>query len=293
MIRSRASILRPWSVVVALACAVVAAALIPNERASAQIQGYGGNASAAEQRALLRAVCQGEVRGDTCSPCPDYAGEDAGLGVTVGPFHMGSFVTPKAREAYVQLFGCDAKPNGFVGSVLLRRAGVNSPWKVVRYDAGVSTSACLPYAYQTGTRLLVCVQGGGVSQGYVTESVAAIYTGPKSTTARPILVVQDSTATCQPMWGSVSLSDWHDSYLDTDRQRDLELVVTERRGRKDDSCEEDTTAAGPNVTHRLWYRFDGVRFTVMAASRRTHQCLLDEATGTGPSRGTRYCPVVS
>ena len=204
--------------------------------ANAQLKGAGPTVSIAQRKALLSAICDKGVSGLKCAECPTYSFPgDNGFPSSVGPFRLGSFVTPKATEAYVSLTGCDSKPAGFTGAVLLRM--VKGKWKVLRYDSAVDISNCLSFPYETGTTVLACAGGGG-GQGYYIESVYALYTGPTKTLSKSILSVQSNEAACRPTIDEMSFRSWRRVDANGDKKLDLELRVDESHAAaKADDCE--------------------------------------------------------
>lgn len=239
------------------------------------------------RKALVATVCQGRVTSSTCSVCPTFAGASGdGLPIRVGPFHVGAFIAPGATEAYVGLNGCDAKPAGFTGGVLLRQA--KGVWKVIRYDSGANLNACLRFRYETGTALLACYGSGG-GQGYAVESVVALYTGPSETLQKPMLTIQDNSAACRPTIDIITFRSWRTIDLNRDKKQDLEVQVDESHTPGNvNECEPDAQP-GKVVTHRVGFLFDGTRFTVSPKAKATVACLsADELGESGP---VKYCPV--
>lgn len=255
--------------------------------ASAQLKGSGSTVSVAQRRALLAAICDKGVDGQKCAECPSYSFPgDSGFPSSVGPYRLGSFITPKATEAYVALTGCDSKPAGFTGGVLLRM--VKGKWKVLRYDSAVDISNCLSFPYQTGTTVLVCTGGGG-GQGFYIESVYALYTGPTKTLPKSILSVQSNESACRPTIDEMSFRSWRRVDANGDKKLDLELRVDESHAAaKADDCEG--SAPGKVVTHTIAFLFDGQRFTVSPKAKATAMCLdIEDLGGVSP---TTYCPTV-
>jgi hypothetical protein len=241
------------------------------------------------RKALVAAVCQGKVMSSTCSICPTTAGSaDDGLPITVGPFHVGAFITAGATEAYVGLNGCDGKPAGFTGGVLLRQT--KGVWKVLRYDSGANLNACLRFRYETGTSLLACYGYGG-GQGYAVESVIALYTGPSETLFKPIFSVQDNSAACRPTIDVVMFRSWRAIDLNRDKKQDLEVRVDESHMPGNENECEPESEPGKVVTHRIGFLFDGKRFTVSPKAKATVACLSSDELGE--SVPTKYCPTVA
>lgn len=259
------------SATLAFACGTVA---------GAAPRGTQSTVPSTERTGLLRAICEGAVRSASCSRCPAYAGELELEPIGVGPYHLGSFVQPGAREAYVALTGCDTKPSNFGGGVLLRRSA-SGTWRVLRYDSGTAPNTCRRFRYETGTALLVCL-GGGSGQGFSIDSVGALYMGPSKTTYKSVLAVQSNIAACQPNLDVMTMLDWRAADLDGDNATDLELTVRESHAVRPAGADDcDDSVRGRVVTHRLGFRFDGVRFTPTARSAALVACLQSDALGEG------------
>lgn len=257
-----------------------------NGIARAELKGAASTISSAQKRAILKVLCEGNVNGQTCGTCPSYssAQDSDGLSPSVGPYRLGSFVNPKATEAYVSLYGCDYRFAGYTGSVLLRKT--NNVWKVVRYDESIDARNCLPFPYETGTVVLACYGDGG-GQGYFVEAVYALYVGPSKTTTKSILAVQSNDAACRSTLDQISFRSWRRADLNADARADLELLVTEAHTKaSEETCNAD--GVGVSVTHRIPMLFNGTRFTVAPTALKTATCLdSGELGGLSP---TTYCP---
>jgi hypothetical protein len=257
--------------------------------ARADLKGAAPSISVVERREILKVLCEGNVKGQTCGVCPSYSSpqDSDGLSPRVGPYLLGMFVEPKAKEAYVSLYGCDYRFAAYTGAVLLRKT--NAIWKVVRYDESTDARNCFRFPYKTGTTVLACYGNGG-GQGYFVEAIYALYIGPEKTTSKPILSVQSNEAACQSTLDEVSFRSWRRADLNADSQGDLELVVTEAHAKANaESCE--SSRSGPTVRHRIAVLFDGTRFTVSPKSLATATCLdSNELGGEAP---TTYCPKIA
>jgi hypothetical protein len=278
------SLLRRLLAVLGLALAVSAGAT--GGTARADLKGAAPSISVVERREILKVLCGGNVKGQTCGVCPSYSSpqDSDGLSPRVGPYLLGSFVEPKATEAYVSLYGCDYRFAAYTGAVLLRKT--SNVWKVVRYDESTDARNCFRFPYQTGTTVLACYGNGG-GQGYFVEALYALYIGPKKTTSKPILSVQSNDAACRSTLDQVSFRSWRRADLNADARPDFELVVDEAHTKAStESCEPE--GVGKIVTHRIPVLFDGTRFTVAQKALATATCLdSGELGGQAP---TTYCP---
>ncbi len=250
------------------------------------LPGVAASSTRATRQALLASVCDGRVQGATCRECPSITSEAADTEpIVVGPFHTGSFVTANATEAYVGLTGCDSKPAGYTGAVLLRR--VRGKWKVLRYDSGADIRSCLPYTASAGKVMLACYSSGEPGgRGVFAESVAVLTPTLNETTRNPLLTVRDNTGGCFDSKDAVAFESWAKQDLNGDKRADLILAVTESHG----SADVVTCTAGPPgqvVRHRIAFLFDGKRFKVSSSAVATVACLDSSTSGSGP---TSYCP---
>ncbi len=262
----------------------VVACTFPASSASA-LEGTSTRISAKDRNGIVSAVCQGRVTNiSACRRCPSFAGEQDGFdGIKVTDFHLGAFTVKGANEAYVSLNGCDGNPANFGGGVLLRKAGLN--WKVTRYDSGLQPSRCLKFTYETGTVLLVC-NSFAMGQGYLEDSVYAQYIGPKKTAIRNIFRAESNTETCDKNISEIELTEWRAVDVNEDGRKDLELTVTERRGRTG-ICGE-TQEFGSRNTHRLVFRFDGQMFSILPIEGVLFECLDANSSGHNSNDPT-YC----
>lgn len=274
---------------IAMATTVAVVAGLTSEPAWADLKGVASTVSVAQKRSILKALCEGNVVGQTCGECPSYSSpqDNDGLTPEVGPYLLGSFVDPKATEAYVSLYGCDYRFSGYAGSVLMRKT--NKIWNVVRYDESIDARNCFRFPYETGTTVLACYGNGG-GQGYFVEALFALYVGPRKTTTKPILSVQSNDAACRSTLDQVSFRSWRRIDLNTDAKVDLEVVVNEAHTEaNEETCEAD--GIGKLVTHRIPILFDGTRFAVAPKALPTATCLdSGELGGRAP---TTYCPKTS
>jgi hypothetical protein len=243
----------------------------------------------ATKQTLANLICEGDGSASACSTCPSYTsfeGESADGNANLGPFFVGSFVTPGATEAYVGLTGCEPHGSNYQGAVLLRKT--STTWKFVRYDAGIELDSCLSYRYASGTDLLVC-EGGWFGQGYGITYVNATYIGPKSSTQRSIVRAQSNEGTCDAISDFAQVSGFAKR---TEAKREgLEVIVAESHAKRtggSSECPEGNN--GKVVTHTLQFTFDGKRFTAQPSSAATVTCLGSFVDGKGKS-GT-YCPPV-
>lgn len=262
----------------------IASSLFPLS-ANAELKGVAGNATAADQRSLLAAVCTGGVKGSTCRKCPSYTAGDYTGSVSIDTMRVGSFTAPKIQEALVTIVGCEPHVNSWLGTTLLRKT--KGRWKMVRYDAGVDVSTCLSFPYQSaGVALLVC-EGGWAGQGVTVQSVNAIYVGPTESTIKHLLIVQDNSGACQPTVDVVSVTAWAQRDIDGDKIPDLSLSVDEAHATNPKSGEcQSEQKAGKSARYDLIFRFDGTRFTATNGSKETVKCLDSEGGPNG-----KYCPV--
>jgi hypothetical protein len=273
-------------VLVAATMAVVASgsALVPRAAALPET-GSPGTANKADQAAIRKAVCDRGVSANTCRVCPTYTAGVQDFGdIRLGPLRVGAFTTPGATEAYVSVFGCEARPNNLGGSVLLRKTG--RAWKVVRYDAGLLSSECLRFPYESGTTLLTCT-GFWAGQGYLIESIVAVYLGPTKTNTKLVMQVQDNEGSCERDIAAMSISAWRVVNAGGPTGTDLELTVTEGRAeRTSDDCLEEFSMDG--TRHRVRFVFDGVRFSPAAADRALFTCLSTNES-VPARRTTSFC----
>jgi hypothetical protein len=263
--------------------------VVPSRAVLAQdLVGDLGSANGVTRRALLRAICQGDVQGPTCGQCPTFVENPDDGDIEVGPFHLGSFVNPGSAEAYVGLSGCEGKPAGFTGAVLLRKA--KGTWSVVRYDSGSDVRTCLRFPYKTGTTLLTCFLSGNGAGGVYAEGVGAHYVGPAKSTVVPMIVVQDTSGACFENKDVVSLIGWTQRNVNADRRPDLILTITESHSKAtpNDLCQSQKPSKV--VTHRIAFIFDGVRFAPAPGAAATVACLNNNEVG-GETRSD-YCPPV-
>ncbi len=251
--------------------------------ANADLKGIAGNATAADQRSLLAALCTGGVTGSNCRKCPTYTAGDY-TGVSVGTMRLGSFTAPKQQEALVTIIGCEPHVNSWLGTSLLRKT--KGRWKMVRYDAGVDVSTCLSFPYQSaGVTLLVC-EAGWSGQGYTIQSVNAIYVGPTKSTSKPLLIVNDNSGACRPTVDIVSVTAWAQRDVDGDNIPDLTLSIDEAHTKNPNSGEcQSEQKAGKSANYDVTFRFDGTRFSASSGSKATIDCLADEAGNNGT-----FCP---
>jgi hypothetical protein len=247
--------------------------------AGAELRGVAGDASAAQEKALLAQVCTGGVREGRCRQCPSYTSGEFQQGPEMGPIRLGSFTTPKAAEALVTIIGCEAHVNSWVGTVLLRKT--KGTWKRIRYDAGIDVSNCLKFPYQTGVTLLVC-ESGWTGQGISVQSVSAVYVGATKTAAKIVQVVTDNQGACLPTRDAVSITNWKQADVNSDGRIDLVLTVSEAHATQKDGCQDASKpVAGKTVVATLNYVFDGVRFSVAPASKKAAACFGDQSGAAG------------
>ncbi len=279
---------RCW-VTLSLAASLVVSSLAAAPASARGLQGERGATSAATRKAILAVVCEGKVVKSTCQSCPSFSGERSDISsIKVGPFHVGSFVTPGASEAYVSLAGCDNKPAGFGGGVLLRRT--KRVWKVVRYDSGVDLRTCLRFSYKTGTTLLACQISGGGAGGVFAEGVVANYTGPTKSNFLPLIVVQDTSGACFETKDVVSLVGWSQRDVNSDGRLDLVLKITEShaKAKANDPCQSEEPRKV--ITHTISFLFNGIKFSPEAGAVATVKCLNNDTLGSDTN--TDYCPFV-
>ncbi len=253
------------------------------------LPGDPGTTKAAVRQALLRAVCEGEVNGPTCGECPSFAPDRAEVGsIKVGPFHVGAFVNPGANEAYVSLSGCDGRPAGYTGAVLLRQT--NGKWKAIRYDPGADARVCLRFAYKTGTTLLVCSFQGDGAGGVFVQGIGAQYIGPAASNLVSLIVVQDTSGACFATKDIISLVGWKQARVNRDKRVDLILTITESHAKVvgDDLCQWPEPAKV--VTHNIPFLFDGVKFAPAPGAAATVACLNNNEIGS--ETRSDYCPTV-
>jgi hypothetical protein len=276
----------------AFAFAVLVSAVIgpmvatPADAANTKQANRSTTPTASQRRSLLRAICEGEVTSESCGVCPSYAGEANTVGAfSVGPYHVGAFVTPGAQEAYVGLSGCDGAPAGAnAGGVLLRLRG--GTWRVVRYDPGEAPYQCQNFPYVTGTTLLVC-EGGGGGQGFQIQSVYALYIGPSKATSKQLLAVQSNDGACQKTVDIVEITSWKPANLNGDKLPDLSMSISESRAeRVGGGCSEPQDENTPS-TYNVGFLFNGKTFTAQPKSKAIVNCLNSQSLGDGVS-GT-YC----
>jgi hypothetical protein len=269
--------------------AVVAVALTHVAVPSAVAQGLGPatpEVNGATRNAIRKVIC-----GPTgqCKTCPTYTSGDEGFEITVGAIHLGAFVNPGAKEAYVTLYGCEPRPGNSVGSVLLRNRG--GTWRFVRYDPAINVNVCQRFPYDGGTVVLVC-NDSYFGQGYVIDRVYAIYTGPKETTTKTLLRVQTNEEACRPTVDSFVLAGWKQRDVNNDGRRDLVVTIDEShrpRGGGDECA--DPTGKARIERYDVALLFDGKRFAASKGSAATLACLDSDTLGEGVP-GT-YCPVPS
>jgi hypothetical protein len=286
MKRSHRSIVRALIIATSLSTAVLSSASATAQSGGGLPPGTPGNASKAETAALLAALCEGRVSGSTCRKCPTGTDTEAGLPISVGPYRVGSFTAPGAKEALVRLYGCDTNPAQNRGTVLLRQ-GRGGAWKVLRYDSGVDTENCLAFPYQTkGVTLLVC-EGFALGQGYMISSAMAVYVGPKKSTVKPVVTATDNSGACENTVDILSLVGWRQRDFDGDKIPDLQVTVDEAHAENKnvDKCQSEQKA-GKSVRYDVSFRFDGTRFTATPGSKATVDCMAGEASNRG-----KYCPV--
>jgi hypothetical protein len=237
----------------------------------------------ATRNAIRNVICGPSGR---CTTCPDYTTGESGQPITVGTIHLGSFINAGAKEAYVALFGCEERPYNSVGSVLLRNTG--GRWRFVRYDRGVNVNTCQRFDYDGGTVVLTC-NDSSFGQGYVIDSVYAIYTGPKKTSTVSLLTAQTNEETCQGTIDRVVLTGWRQRDTNGDGDSDLVVSVEESHADRPGAGEcEEAADTGRVQRYDLIFLFDGKRFTPAPRSARTVKCLEDDSRGLGVP-GT-YCP---
>ncbi len=95
-----------------------------------------------------------------CVTCPSFTTEgltDVGNFAAITAATYGRFTTVWRQEAMVDLSGCEGHVGNFGGSVLLQRLPQSpSSWKIVRYERGVRSQACLPLRARQQRDVLVC-----------------------------------------------------------------------------------------------------------------------------------------
>jgi hypothetical protein len=260
--------------------------------AARDLKGDNGVTDSAIRKALLAAICEGGVAKSTCRKCPSFSGERSEiLPIAVGPFHVGSFVTPGVSEAYVALTGCDVRPAGYTGGVLLRRArGAKSQWRVIRYDSGVDLRSCLRFKYKTGTTLLTCLISGDGAGGVFGQGISVNYTGPTESNSDTLIVVQDTSGACFANKDVVSLIGWKQRDVNGDKRDDLVLTVTEShaKAKSDDLCLSEKPPKV--VTHTIPFLFDGTKFAPSIRAAATVKCLDNDEIGGEVN--SSYCPSV-
>jgi hypothetical protein len=249
------------------------------------------SADSKTKRILTNLVCEGQTVTGGCGICPSFtgmAGEDPlGEVANLTKFHIGSFVTSEATEAYIPLVGCEPHSYNYQGAVLLRK--LNDRWKFVRYDAGVEAFTCTPFRYRTGADLLVC-NGAWVGQGYLVSYVNATYIGPTTTNQIPIVRAQSNEGTCDDIADDAKITGFR--RVSAQKRQGLEVTITEAHGKRTegtDECPEGN--AGRTVTHQVSFTFSGTVFTPTPGSVATVRCLGLFVDGNGRS-GT-YCPKAS
>jgi hypothetical protein len=250
---------------------------------------YRTRPTPSDKAQIEQQICRGTQSKGSCRVCPAYTSSDGdtfGDGAAVGPYNFGSFVSPGANEAYVQLSGCEPHVNNWVGAVLLRK--VKTKWKFIRYDAGTQLVDCIPFVYESGADLLVC-RGGWSGQGVSIGAGDATYIGPNKSSQNVLINTTDSSGACYRRFDVVNITNVTRRVKSTSQY--LDVSVSEQHGTRpegDDACAEPTV--GRAVNHMLTFNFDGKVFTPDSKSTKTIACLSDETASE--ALPTPYCPPV-
>ncbi len=235
--------------------------------------------------AILKAACEGDVEGDSCSKCPgtDQGGTDQGPWA-ISPLVVGHFSAAGSEEAFAGVGGCYYP--GHASPIALFLGKRDGTWATLDTILAFDPGNCARRQFRSGREFLICEfydysQGG--ERSYRLSMVTVENDGSKF---HDLFIAADTTRVCQEgnaQQAEVKKVEFRD--LNGDGLEDISITATlgsfPMTGRRKEQCEaaeEDRIQSDgkpskpfprPSTarTYKIDLLFDGASYTPTPASR--------------------------
>lgn len=231
---------------------------------------------------LLEQVCPGRVvtgkeitcRGG-CAKFPYLPQPGLPGGWRITGVIRGRFLQPDREDAVLSTDGCEPHVTQWGGSILI--PGENPHRLKPRYYSGLISRACHKIQASDGRDLLVC-ETTDAHQGYLTREISLNdFRIGQPSSRNTILVVEDSMNACGGQIGGQSppAPVGIRAYLERLEFSDNKMIVYARRGEwrfteeQLNHCKPELIPHVPTKSYRIEFLFDGRRFQVAPADRKT------------------------
>jgi len=232
-----------------------------------------------KQAAILKAACEGDVHGDSCSKCPD---SDEGSW-TMSSLVLGHFSSARGEEALVGAGSCFYPPAGLgVGILVGLRDG---KWTKLESVLAFNPDRCTQKKLRSGREFLLCESNEYTRDSQILYSLSTVLVENDEVKFHNLFTAADTTRFCwegkaqEAKVQKVELGD-----LNGDGWEDISITatfgsfqMTERRQEQCKAAEEDRIQdrkpgkAFPRPaaikTYKIELLFDGNRYTATPESR--------------------------
>jgi len=232
--------------------------------------------------AILGAVCEGEVNGESCSKCPNS--EQAGPW-SFSSLILGHFSSPQSEEALAAVGTCyywgNANP---LGLLLAKRDG---KWTKLEEILAFDPHQCMPRKFRSGREFLICESYEYNRVGERIYALSTLVVENGQTRFHNLFLAADTTRACivegKSQQAEVKNVEFRD--LNGDGLEDISITatygsfqMTERRREQCEAAQNDSPQTNgkpskpyprpPAVkTYKIDLLFDGNRFTPTPESR--------------------------
>jgi hypothetical protein len=224
---------------------------------------------------LLKAACEGEVKGNSCSKCPDS--EDGSW--AIHSVLLGHFSSPRSEEALVGTGGvCSYSNSSGVGATILLGKR-NGKWIKLENVMAFELDHCMKKTLRSSREFLMCESNDYFREGTFAYMLASVMVENEELKFHNLLTAADTTKVCmegRAQKAEVKNIEFRD--LNGDGLEDISIAATygafEMTGRRKEQCDAASDDFSRDVkpgkkfpqpsvmkTYKIDLLFDGNRYT--------------------------------